>query len=65
MPTSCTIEQARPAIVKVNDTDFQQRVAIKRARRPEISFNRVLFSTGDQIINFTDMYIKNGGFHSI
>ena len=56
------IYQARPAVVKVKDTGFQQRVAINRARKLERFYQSGVLSTGDQIINITDMYIRNGGF---
>ena len=54
------IEQARPAVIGVDDTDRRKRVAIKRVRKPEGSVYQVLLSTCDQIVNIKDMYVENG-----
>lgn len=55
-----TIEQAGPAVIGVDDTDYRKRVAIKRVRKPEGPVHQVPSSTCDQIVNIKDMYVDDG-----
>ena len=54
-----TIKQARPAVIRVDDTDSRKRAAIKRVRKPKGSVYQVPPSTCDQIVNIKDMYVEN------
>lgn len=54
-----TIEQAEPAVIRVNNTDCQKRVIIKQVRKSESFIHQVPVFTCDQIVNIEDMYIEN------
>lgn len=51
---------SKTAVIRLKATNCQERGAVKCVKKPEDSINQVLISTGDQIIDIANMYIKNG-----